>query len=203
MSEVFGSDEEALDDVLSLLNPSVLAAMNEEEIKNFRNRLRDFLTKYLSCFGLSLREIRLFPSAVRKPASDPDFGRCIEQALSYSSARELYEKLWFEALLYDYTTLQERESLSQEVRGMKLPPNPFLALYWAMGGLSWMTDFLLDETLRPMGLGMYARIIKANIDILRYLESENAFGDEAKPIIENAINALHELLQYLFTGVSD
>ena len=203
MSEVFGTDEEALNDVLSLVNPSVLGAMNEEELRNFKNHLKEFLVKYLSCFGLSLREIRLFPNAVKKPVADPGFGKCIEEAFSYSTPRELYEKLWFEALLYDYVTLQEREALSQEVKGMKLPPNPFLALYWALGGLSWMTDFLMDETLRPLGLGMYARIIKANIDILSYLEFENTLGDEAKPIIENAIAALNELLQYLFVGESE
>jgi len=199
--QTFPTDKDAVEDFLKVINPGTWEQMSDAEKENWRRLATDFLSKYLSCFGLSLREIRYFHQALRRVYLDPNFGKCIEDAMSFENEDEFSRKLLLETLLYEYASIVERETYAVEKGDLVFYPPPLHVFYYYVYAMTNLTDWAFDENMQPIMYGIYARMKYIDTLVDRSLLQLNLIQDENMKAVFELVSEGNACITYWLFGL--
>jgi hypothetical protein len=159
---------------------------------------RDFITRYLGCFGLSPSDLDKLPKVLREGGVGGDIIKCIVEVMKSSSWEEAFTKINLEAALLEVASRHELQRLSTSKQ--TIDPLSLWSLYNFIASISAIRMLINNDATRPIGLATLAKATYLLFDLLMELAKRKATPSNLEVEFWRAREALVEAMEELFKG---
>jgi hypothetical protein len=159
---------------------------------------RDFITKYLSCLGLSPSDLDKLPRVLRDGGINADATRCIAEVMRSSTWDELFVKINLEAALLEAVARHELQQLGSNNQGTELLP-PY-SLYSFVSSISAIRALINNDATRSIALTTLAKATYLLFDLYMELTKRKVIPPNLEVEIWKAREVLVDIMKELFKG---
>jgi hypothetical protein len=159
---------------------------------------RDFITKYLSCLGLSPSDLDKLPRVLRDGGINADATRCIAEVMRSSTWDELFVKINLEAALLEAVARHEVQQLGSDKQSVDLLS--LWSLYNFMTSINAIRSLMGNDNTRPVGLITLAKETYLLFDLLMELSKRKIIPPNLEIEIWKVRETLVDVMRELFKG---
>jgi len=159
---------------------------------------RDFIIRYLGCFGLSPTELDKLPRVLREGNISADATRCIAEAMGSTTWEEAFTKINLEAALLEVASRREIQQLTSNNRATGLLS--LYSLYSFVSSISAIRALISNDATRPIGLATLAKATYLLFDLLMELAKRKVIPPSLEVDFWRARETLVEAMEELFKG---
>jgi hypothetical protein len=159
---------------------------------------RDFITRYLGCFGLSPTELDKLPRVLREGNISADAARCIAEAMGSTTWEEAFTKINLEAALLEVASRRELQQLTSNNQATGLLS--LYSLYSFVSSISAIRTLINNDATRPIGLATLTKATYLLFDLYLELTKRKVIPPSLEAEVWRVRDTLGDMLRELFKG---